>query len=49
MMLKNAGLGFVMCNGNEEVKREIGRITQYSNIEGGVGRELARLFDIKIK
>lgn len=48
MMLKNAGLGFVMCNGSEELKREIGRITQYSNVEGGVGRELARLFDINI-
>ena len=49
MMLKNAGLGFVMCNGNEELKREIGRTTQYSNVEGGVGKELARLFEIKIK
>lgn len=47
MMLKNAGFGFAMLNGSEELKQDIGRITQYSHADGGVGRELARMFDLK--
>lgn len=46
MMLKEAGIGFVMLNGNKELKQEIGNITQYSNVDGGVGRELAGILDI---
>lgn len=46
MMLKNAGLGFAMLNGNEDLKQEIGNVTRYSNVDGGVGRELARIFEL---
>jgi Cof subfamily protein (haloacid dehalogenase superfamily) len=46
LMLKEAGIGFVMLNGTEELKQEIGNITRYNNVEGGVGRELAEMFDL---
>jgi hypothetical protein len=35
-----------MLNGTEELKQEIGNITRYNNVEGGVGRELAEMFDL---
>ncbi|HZJ57588.1 MAG TPA: HAD hydrolase family protein [Clostridia bacterium] len=46
MMLEEAGLGFVMKNGNEELKKQVGNITRYTNVEGGVGKELIRLFNL---
>jgi Cof subfamily protein (haloacid dehalogenase superfamily) len=49
MMLEKAELGFVMKNGRDELKRQIGNITRYTNIEGGVGRELIRLFNLPDK
>ena len=38
MMLEKAGLGFVMKNGRDDLKEQIGNITSYTNTEGGVGR-----------
>ena len=49
MMLEKAGLGFVMKNGRDDLKEQIGNITSYTNTEGGVGRELIRLFNLPDK
>lgn len=46
MMLKSAKRGFVMKNGNDELKKEIGLVTEHINTDGGVGLELKRIFNL---
>lgn len=44
-MLKTAGYGFVMANGNEEMKQEIGRVSVLSNEEDGELAIIEEYFD----
>lgn len=47
-MLKHSGLGFAMKNGSAELIEKVGRVTQYTNRESGVGRELDRVLGLGV-
>ena len=47
-MLIHSGLGFAMKNGSAELIEKVGRATQYTHRESGVGRELDRVLGLGV-
>lgn len=48
-MIKNAGLGIAMGNSTKSLKKEAAYVSKYSNDDSGVGRELIKLFQLKME
>ena len=47
-MIKFAGVGAAMSNGDERLKTAADIVTEYSASDGGVGLTLAKLFGIEV-
>jgi len=48
-MIKYAGLGIAMQNGDEQLKAAADMVTEFTADDGGVGRTLAKLFETELK
>lgn len=48
-MIKEAGIGIAMANSTKSLKDHADVVSNYSNDDSGVGRELMKIFDLKIE